>query len=184
MANAEAAFDPSAIVEFWRQAGPQAWFSKDDAFDARFREKFSSAHEAAAAGKLDGWLEAPESALALLLLLDQFPRNCFRGSPRMYATDAMARERADRALALGHDQAVSAELRLFFYLPFGHSEQLADQERAVALTEPLGPDIAKHAYGHRDIVKRFGRFPHRNALLGRESTAEELQFLSEGGFSG
>lgn len=184
MSSAEAAFDPSAVVEFWRQAGPQAWFAKDDAFDARFRESFSSAHEAAAAGKLDTWLEAPESALALLLLLDQFPRNCFRGSPRMYATDAMARERANRALALGHDRAIPVPLRLFFYLPFGHSERLADQERAVALIEPLGPDFVKHAHGHHDIVKRFGRFPHRNAVLGRESTAEEQQFLAEGGFSG
>lgn len=184
MSSDAAAFDPSAVVEFWRQAGPQAWFAKDDAFDARFRDAFSRAHEAAAAGKLDLWLEAPESALALLLLLDQFPRNCFRGSPRMYATDALARERADRALALGHDQAIPIPLRAFFYLPFGHSEQLADQERAVALIEPLGPEFAKHAHGHRDIVKRFGRFPHRNAVLGRESTAEELQFLAEGGFSG
>lgn len=162
----------------------QAWFAKDDAFDQRFRELFLGAHEAAAAGKLDSWLAAPQSALALLLLLDQFPRNCFRNSPRMYATDPMARDRARQALERGHDQAIEPPLRLFFYLPFSHSEDLADQERAVALNVPLGPEIAKHAIGHRDIVQRFGRFPHRNALLGRASTPEEQQFLAEGGFSG
>jgi uncharacterized protein (DUF924 family) len=184
MSDAQAAFDPARVVEFWSQAGFKAWFSKDDAFDQRFREHFLAAHEAAAAGKLDGWLTAPQAALALLLLLDQFPRNCFRGSPRMYATDALARERARQALERGHDRATEPSLRLFFYLPFSHSEDLADQERAVALSVPLGPEVAKHAIGHHDIVKRFGRFPHRNALLGRQSTPEELQFLAEGGFAG
>lgn len=184
MSDAQTAFDPARVVEFWSQAGFEAWFRKDDAFDQRFREQFLAAHEAAAAGKLDGWLATPQSALALLLLLDQFPRNCFRGSPRMYATDALARERARQALERGHDQAIEPTLRLFFYLPFSHSEDLADQERAVALSTPLGPEVAKHAIGHHDIVKRFGRFPHRNELLGRQSTPEEQQFLAEGGFAG
>jgi uncharacterized protein (DUF924 family) len=184
MTEAQGAFDPAAVVAFWSQAGERAWFAKDDAFDQRFRELFLGAHEAAAAGKLDGWLAQAGSALALLLLLDQFPRNCFRGTPRMYATDALAREASRQAIERGHDQAIEPPLRVFFYLPFAHSEDLADQERSVALTVPLGSEFAKHALGHRDIVQRFGRFPHRNAVLGRPSTPEELQFLAEGGFGG
>lgn len=178
------AFDPAAVVSFWREAGFKAWFAKDDEFDRRFRDTFLAAHEAAAAGKLDGWLDAPESALALLLLLDQFPRNSFRGSPRMFATDAMALERADQALSRGHDQAIEPPLRLFFYLPFGHSEDLADQERAVRCTVGLGDEASKFAEMHRDIIQRFGRFPHRNVVLGRQSSPEELEFLAAGGFSG
>jgi uncharacterized protein (DUF924 family) len=176
--------EAAAVVQFWREAGPQAWFAKDEAFDTRFRARFLVAHEAAARGACDRWMTAPESALALVLLLDQFPRNCFRATPRMYATDAKARAVATAAIAAGHDRATDEALRLFFYLPFVHSEDLADQERSVALTLPLGEDSAKHARGHRDIVARFGRFPHRNAILGRASTAEEQSFLDTGGFAG
>ncbi|NJM34728.1 MAG: DUF924 family protein [Rhodomicrobium sp.] len=173
-----------ALVEFWRNAGQERWFAKDAEFDRQFRERFLAAHEAAVRGELDGWLGSPMGALALVLLLDQFPRNVFRGSPRMYATDAKARRIADQAIAAGHDMATEPALRLFFYLPFSHSEALADQERAVALVHPLGEPSLSHATHHRDIVKRFGRFPHRNAILGRAMTPEEQRFLDEGGYAG
>lgn len=176
--------EASALIEFWKSAGPKAWFAKDPDFDARFRERFAAAHEAAARGELDAWLDSAESALALVLLLDQYPRNSFRGTPRMFATDQRARHVADRAIALGHDRAVEEQLQSFFYLPFSHSESLADQERAVALYQRCAPEPRQYAVQHADIVRRFGRFPHRNAVLGRESTAEELAFLNEGGFAG
>ena len=131
-----------------------------------------------------GWLATPDGALALVLLLDQFPRNAFRGTPRMYATDALAREVTAAAIDAGHDRAVEPQMQLFFYLPFGHSEDLADQERSVALARRLGQPILSHAEGHRDIIRRFGRFPHRNPILGRTMRPEEQQFLDEGGYAG
>lgn len=173
-----------AVVAFWDDAGPRLWFAKDDAFDNRFRERFLELHERAARRELDQWNATPEGALALLILLDQFPRNSFRGTPRMYATDAAARALAAAAIAAGHDRAVAVELQKFFYLPFGHSEDLADQERGVELCRRLGqPDIGM-AEHHRDIVRRFGRFPHRNAILGRPSTREEVEYLANGGYAG
>jgi uncharacterized protein (DUF924 family) len=172
------------VLAFWRQAGPERWFRRDDAFDADFRQRFLAAHEAAAAGTLDGWAATAEGALALLILLDQFPRNAFRGSPRMYATDAEAREVADAAVRKGFVQEVDEPLRRFFTLPFMHSEELPDLERCVALNEQIGGEPLRYARHHRDIVARFGRFPHRNAILGRPSSAEEAIFLAEGGFGG
>lgn len=176
--------EPADVVAFWREAGPERWFEKDAAFDARFRERFLDAHVAAARGELDAWRGQPEGVLALLLLLDQFPRNAFRGSAHMYATDPLARRIARDALAQGLDQAIEPELRLFCYLPFAHSEDLADQDRSVALMRDLGEEPLAHAEDHRAIVRRFGRFPHRNAMLGRESSAEEAAFLAGGGFAG
>jgi uncharacterized protein (DUF924 family) len=173
-----------SVVEFWREAGPSLWFAKDKAFDRRFRERLLTTHEAAARGDLDGWLATPYGALALILLLDQFPRNAFRGTPRMYATDVKARAATAAAVDAGHDQAVQKELRLFIYLPFGHSEALADQERSVALTEDLGEPDVSHAKRHRDIIRRFGRFPHRNPILGRVMTPDEQRYLDEGGYAG
>jgi uncharacterized protein (DUF924 family) len=175
---------PRDVVTFWRDAGPHRWFRKDAAFDAEFRERFLPAHEAAAAGRLAPWEATAEGALALLLLLDQFPRNAFRDTPRVYATDAQARDVAQRAVERGFDKATEPALRNFFYLPFMHSEQLADQERCVELSADAGEETRRYALHHRDIVRRFGRFPHRNAVLGRASTAEEQQFLAEGGFAG
>jgi uncharacterized protein (DUF924 family) len=173
-----------SVVEFWREAGPSLWFAKDKDFDRRFRERLLSTHEAAARGDLDGWLTTPYGALALILLLDQFPRNAFRGTPRMYATDAKARAAAAAAIDAGHDQAVTKDLRLFLYLPFGHSEDAADQERSVALAEGLGEADLSNAKRHRDIIRRFGRFPHRNLVLGRAMKPEEQRYLDQGGYAG
>jgi uncharacterized protein (DUF924 family) len=175
---------PSDIIAFWSEAGPELWFAKDDGFDRRFREQFLSAHEMALRGELDHWQRTPGGALALILLLDQFPRNVFRGTPRMYASDVAALRIAELAVAAGHDRHYDADLRLFFYLPFAHSEQLAHQERSVALCRELGGESLSHAEGHHDIIRRFGRFPHRNSILNRETTAQELQFLDDGGFKG
>lgn len=180
----EAPVQPADVLAFWRAAGPQQWFRKNESFDDEFRARFLGAHEAAAAGRLDGWLADADGALALVLLLDQFPRNAFRGTLRMYATDAAARAAATSAVEQGFDRVVAPELRGFFYLPFMHSEQLADLERCVALSEPLGGDTLRYARHHREIVRRFGRFPHRNAILGRPDTPEEERFLADGGFGG
>lgn len=176
--------DWTSVIEFWTQAGPKRWFAKDEAFDAEFRERFLSVHQAAVDGQLDEWVEDPEGALALVILLDQFPRNAFRGFPRAFATDAIAREIADQAIEAGHDAAVSTELRAFFYMPFMHSEELADQDRCVALFEECGDTQSlKYAHVHRDVIERFGRFPHRNEVLGRPTSEEEEEFLAGGGFS-
>jgi uncharacterized protein (DUF924 family) len=173
------------VVRFWTAAGRSRWFRKDAAFDADFRARFLPAHEAAARGELASWLATADGALALLVLLDQFPRNAFRGTARVYATDALARNMADEALARGHDaHAATDGLRNFFYLPFMHSEWLPDQDRALQLCQRLSTDAVRHAHGHRDVVARFGRFPHRNGLLGRRTTPEEHAFLDGGGFAG
>ena len=174
----------SAVLAFWREAGPAKWFKKDPAFDADFRDRFLAGHEAAARGELDDWAGTADGALALLILLDQFPRNAFRGSERMFATDGKAREIAGRAIAAGFDQQVDKEMRNFFYLPLMHSESLQDQQQAVALTEPLGGDQHRFALLHLDIIEKFGRFPHRNAVLGRATTPAEQAFLDAGGFAG
>jgi uncharacterized protein (DUF924 family) len=173
------------VLAFWREAGQEKWFGKDDGFDAAIRRRFLALYETAAAGRLAHWEAAPDGALALVLALDQFPRNLFRGDARAYATDAAAREVARRAIARGFDREVSDNLRTFFYLPFMHSEELADQERCVALYRALGDDYSlKYAEDHAEIIRRFGRFPHRNRMLNRETTPEEQAFLDGGGFAG
>ena len=180
------ATDPEAIrvVNFWINAGPALWFAKDQAFDTRFRDRFLKDHEAAVRGELRHWQSTANGALALVLLLDQFPRNAFRGTPRMYSTDALARRAARQAFAAGYDREIPIELRKFFVLPLAHSEDLADQERSVALARHMSPEDLAHAEHHCDIVRRFGRFPHRNAILGRTSTPEELEYLANGGYAG
>ena len=177
-------FDRNEVVQFWVDAGSGSWFRKDAAFDDRFREKFVSAHEAAARGELDDWLTDAKGALALLILLDQYPRNSFRGTARIFATDDKALDVAKRAIASGFDTMVDSALRLFFYTPFIHSERIENQDRALELYAQLGADTARHAHIHRDIIARFGRFPHRNPLLGRKTTTEEQAFLDAGGFAG
>ncbi len=178
-----ASFDD--VLAFWRDAGEKRWFLKDEAFDGAIRSRFLATYEAAARGELSVWEETPEGALALLIVLDQFPRNMFRNDARTYAADPLARAVADRALARGFDQRFPVAERSFFYLPYEHSEALADQERAVALFKATGDaELLKWADLHADIIRRFGRFPHRNAALGRPSTVEEQAFLASGGFAG
>ncbi|KPF42583.1 DUF924 family protein [Rhizobium sp. AAP43] len=178
-----------AVVTFWREAGRQKWFTKDDAFDQAIHDHFRDLHFRAARNEFPDWIETPEGALALMILLDQFPRNLFRGSGHAFATDPLALSLAREAIARGHDRAVEPELAAFFYLPFEHSEDLANQERSVELFKALheragDQDYLDYAIVHRDIIARFGRFPHRNAALGRETTADEQAFLDEGGFKG
>jgi uncharacterized protein (DUF924 family) len=175
---------PQQIVAFWRTAGPERWFKKDTAFDAEIRRRFLPTHEAAAAGQLRDWENSAEGGLALLILLDQFPRNMFRGDARAFATDPLARAVTAGALIKGFD-AQAGDMRGFFYLPFEHSEDLADQERGLALYKAAGDeDGLKWAQIHADIIRKFGRFPHRNAVLGRTTTPEEQTFLDSGGFAG
>lgn len=179
------AVSPADVIGFWRAAGPQRWFEPDAAFDAEVRARFLALHERAAAGALSEWEGSAEGALALLLLLDQFPRNMFRNTPRAFATDATAREIARRALGQGFDRAVATELRTFFYLPFMHSEELADQELCLRLYRDYGHEEGiKYAELHLDAIRRFGRFPHRNEILGRASRLEEIAYLEGGGFRG
>jgi uncharacterized protein (DUF924 family) len=176
---------PADVLDFWRGAGPQKWFTKDAAFDAEITARFLATYEAAAAGRLRTWEETADGALALVIVLDQFPRNMFRNSARAFAADPTARAVADRAIARGFDQNTRASLRGFFYLPFEHSEILADQERSIALARTTGnADTLKWAELHADIIRRFGRFPHRNAVLGRATTEAEQAFLDAGGFAG
>ena len=166
----------------------EAWFKKDDAFDERIRAGFMADYERAAAGEYDMLTPAPLGALAVVILLDQFPRNMFRGTPRMYATDARALEIARAAIDQGLDARLSVVERTFFYLPFEHSEDIADQRRCAELAEAIEdhPDkemLVEWSRRHLVIIERFGRFPHRNAILGRSSTPEELAFLDEPGSS-
>lgn len=174
----------SAVLEFWREAGYERWFSKDTDFDRRFSERFLDLHMAVAARRHEAWLGAPDGALALLILTDQFPRNAFRGTGHMYATDPLARHYARRANALDYLERIEPDLRVFLCLPFTHSEDLVDQDLAVALNQRFNGSSLQYAQHHREIIRRFGRFPHRNLLLGRESTPEEESFLADGGFAG
>jgi uncharacterized protein (DUF924 family) len=182
---ARAPIAPHDVVSFWQAAGSEKWFSRDDAFDSVVRARFLATYEAAVAGELAHWERTAEGALALVIVLDQFPRNMFRASARTYAADPLARAVTDRALTRDFDRAVPADLRTFFYLPFMHSEAIADQERGVALYRELGDaESLRYAEDHADIIRRFGRFPHRNAALGRETTPDEQAFLAGGGFAG
>ncbi|HEY7662429.1 MAG TPA: DUF924 family protein [Xanthobacteraceae bacterium] len=184
-AGASGVIGPMDVLAFWRTAGPDQWFEKDPDFDAEIATRFAGLYRAAVAGELDLWEDTPEGALALVIVLDQFPRNMFRGEPRMYDADARARAVAARAMARGFDRQIAPLERRFCYLPLMHSEDLADQERCLALAADYGDDeFARHAANHADIVRRFGRFPHRNAVLGRITSAEEQAFLDGGGFTG
>ncbi len=185
------------ILTFWfgpppdpGYTAPQAhWFEKNPAFDAECAHRFLATYEKAAAGELQAWRDEPRSCVALLVLLDQFPRNMFRDSPRAFATDAQAREVARHALARGLDTSLPSMWRWFVYLPFEHSEDLQDQRLAVSLFETLAqqsPSSAgalDYARRHLHIIERFGRFPHRNVTLGRTSTPEEEAFLQQPGSS-
>jgi uncharacterized protein (DUF924 family) len=176
---------PADILTFWRDAGPDRWYARDDAFDADLTARYLRLWQRAAAGELSAWEDSDDGTLALTIVLDQFPRNMFRGDPMTYASDAAARAIAGRALDHGVDARIAEDLREFLYLPFMHSEHLADQLRCVDLFRKVDDgDNLKYAEHHAAIIKRFGRFPHRNRILGRSTTAEEQAFLDEGGFSG
>lgn len=174
---------PSDVVAFWKEAGPDKWFAKNAAFDAAFRSRGQDLHLSAARRERDAWIEAPETALALLILLDQYPRNSFRGTAHQFATDPLALMFANQAVARGWHLQVAPELKNFLLLPFEHSERLEDQDRYMALVAG-DPELEKWGRLHRDIILRFGRFPHRNPALGRAATPEEQAFLEEGGFGG
>ncbi len=177
-------FTAQDVIKFWYEAGPERWFSPDPGFDAQVRESWLSAHEAAARRELSAWEEAAEGMLGLLLLLDQFPRNMFRGLPHAYATDLLAYGVATRAMARRDDLKFKNPWKRFFYLPFMHSERLTDQERCLDLCRAAGDEGAYRAgLEHLDIIARFGRFPHRNLALGRMTTKEEQAFLDAGGFA-
>ena len=173
-----------AVIAFWKQAGPKRWFAKDEAFDTAFRDSFHATHMQAARRELEDWLTTADGALALLILLDQYPRNAFRGTAHMFATDPLARLYARKMVDAGLDQQVEPQLRAFCYLPFEHSEDPQDQQRSLALNQQLDASTYHWAKEHADIIERFGRFPHRNEVLGRASTDEELAFLKAGGFAG
>jgi uncharacterized protein (DUF924 family) len=176
---------PAEVLAFWWTAGPDRWFGKDEKFDADLRLRFLPTYAAAGAGRLADWEETAEGALALLIVLDQFSRNMLRRDPRAYAADPLARLIAARAIERGFDRQYPLPQRRFFYLPFTHSEDLADQERSVALIRASGDEEGlPFAQDHADIIRRFGRFPHRNSILGRATTAEEQAFLDGGGFAG
>ncbi len=177
-----------AILDCWFAGDPSSrraiWFQKNDAFDDECRA-FLSAHQAAKKGELDHWTDTAEGTLALLILLDQFSRNLHRGSPEAFAADPQARAIAEAAIVRGFDRSLTPVQRMFMYLPSEHSENLADQERSVALFESLRTDLGDntvdYAARHRDVIRHFGRFPHRNAVMGRRNTAAEDAYLAEPG---
>ncbi|MHC4040134.1 DUF924 family protein [Bradyrhizobium sp. 23AC] len=176
---------PSGILAFWREAGRERWYKRDDAFDAEVRRRFLALWQKAVAGELASWEASDDGALALVIVLDQFPRNMFRGTPQAFASDAQARDVARRAIDRGVDARVDPVLLEFLYLPLMHSEHLPDQLHCVALFQNTeNAENLKYAREHADIIQRFGRFPHRNRLLGRDSTEEEQAFLDKGGFAG
>ncbi|MHA1566249.1 MAG: DUF924 family protein [Alphaproteobacteria bacterium] len=186
MASATAdalAVDAAEILRFWfDEAGPGKWYVKDLEFDDELTRRFRATYDQAAAGALEGWAASADGAVALVVLLDQFPRNMFRDSPQAFATDAMARDIAENALAQGWGGELTPDRRQILYMPLMHSEALGDQERCVGLFKAMGADYAKvHEYAvrHRDIIARFGRFPRRNAVLGRQSREEEVAFLNQ-----
>lgn len=176
---------PRDVLDFWFEAGPDRWFRKDAKFDAEIASRFGALVEDARTGKCDRWVQSPEGALALVIVLDQFPRNIHRDSPKAFACDPKALATAKAAIARGFDMELPQASRSWFYMPFMHSEVLADQERCIELFKRSGlDDNLPHAVEHADIIRRFGRFPHRNAVLGRKTTEAEQSFLDGGGFKG
>jgi uncharacterized protein (DUF924 family) len=181
-----AAMQPRDVLDFWFNRDRKAWFEKNPAFDEEIRSRFLPFYESAAEGRLAAWHGQPMSCLALVILLDQFPRNMFRGTARAFATDPIALAAANAIVDCGWDKAMSPDQRMFAYLPFEHSESLADQERCLVLMKEIATtlgtaDLPEWAEKHLVIIRRFGRFPHRNAALGRPSTPEEIEFLKQPG---
>lgn len=175
---------PYDVLEFWWQAGPAKWFAQSDAFDEDIRGRFLALIELAREGGLEDWRTSPHGCLALILLLDQFPRNVYRNDPAAFSGDERALALARFAVEQGYDRAFPKDAKVFFYLPFEHAEDMAAQQLSVDLCRRLGDQNFYHyALIHMDVIRRFGRFPHRNSVLGRQSTSEELAYLADGGFS-
>jgi len=174
---------PETVLNFWfNELTPKDWFVKSDDIDASITDRFSGLHLALSRGVSDEWRATPEARLALIIVFDQFPRNIYRGSPLAFATDGLALKEAKAALAMGADKAIVEDRRIFFYMPFEHAEDIAEQERCVTLFEALGnANYLDYANQHHDIIARYGRFPHRNPILGRASTAEEKAYLATPG---
>ena len=173
------------IVDVWQEAGPVRWFNKDAAFDGALSVRFRSALAEARMGAFDSWGETPRGALGLVILLDQVSRNINRGSPLAFAADARALALAKSAVSKGWHRAFPAPLAQWFIMPFEHAEDMDCQHRAVAHFSVMGmPEMTHYAHVHLDIIAKFGRFPHRNPVLGRTSTAAEITFLKAGGFAG
>jgi uncharacterized protein (DUF924 family) len=181
MKSHSSALPPSSdeVLAFWF-ADPDRWWKKDATLDAEIRGRFLDLHDAIQSGERQDWLDTPRQTLAYVIVLDQFSRNMFRGSARMFEGDARALAAARQALDCNFDRELSRNERMFLYMPFMHSEDIADQERSVKLFSSLH-EWLRYAEEHREIILRFGRFPHRNALLGRPSTSEELEFLKQPG---
>ena len=176
---------PAEILTFWREAGGERWYRRDGAFDAEVRRRFFELWQQAAAGELSSWEASDDGALALTIVLDQFPRNLFRDDAMTYASDRQARDTAARAIDRGADARIDPALLEFLYMPFMHSEHLPDQQRCIELFGGTSnTENKEYAEQHADIIRRFGRFPHRNRILGRATTPEEQAFLDAGGFSG
>jgi len=177
---------PRDILDFWFAAGPLKWFAKDASFDAEIRKRFAETHGVASRGELDDWMKEAQGALALIIVLDQFSRNLYRDDHRAFLNDGKALALARDAISRRMDVEVPMTARQWFYLPFMHSEDMAAQEESLRYhaTRLEDAEVLRFAEIHTDIIKRFGRFPHRNAVLGRVSTPEEESFLAEGGFAG
>ena len=176
---------PDDVLKFWLdECTPNQWFEQDDAFDETIRERFGAAWQGATEGQYALWLTYPNGALAYTILTDQFPRNMFRDDARAYATDRAALAAAKSAIARGWDLRIDPPARVFFYMALEHSESLADQDRAVRLICERMEDamFLLHARAHREVIRKFGRFPHRNAVLGRKTTAAEQVHIDEGGY--
>lgn len=173
------------LLTFWfEETDPELWFKKNEEFDATCRTRFGAVQERAARGELAHWKDSPEGCVALVIALDQLPRNFYRGDGRAFATDEAARDVLRHALDKGLDQGLPWRWRQFLYMPLQHSEAPADQDLSVALNATLGnEEVLKFAHAHKEIIDRFGRFPHRNAALGRETTPEEAEFLKQPGSS-
>ena len=181
------AMEPKEILDFWlEEVGPNRWYDTDEALDTRTRERFENAWRSAMEGAYESWMVSPKGALALLILLDQFPRNMFRATAGAYSSDSKALALAKRALDMGHDARLAEPERQFFYLPLMHSECLSDQERCVRLIACRMPETGEqnlpHAVRHREVIRRFGRFPGRNGPLGRNDTPPERAYRDEGGY--
>ncbi len=176
---------PHDVNEFWANAGPAKWWKKDADFDAKILDRFGETLSQAAAGKLGQWTSTPDDTLALILVLDQFSRNLYRNDAKAYAQDAACQAIVKTAISVGDDRKMRTDIGSFCYLPLMHSENLEDQKSCVAEFERLNlEDNLKSAIEHLEIIEKFGRFPHRNPVLGRTTTAKEQIFLESGGFSG